>query len=57
MIANYESRNMTIIGFTDFYDSYKTSVLQTIQLQNNRIDSFENLNFAAGKDLLPPAGD
>jgi cobalt-zinc-cadmium efflux system outer membrane protein len=57
MIANYESRNMTIIEFTDFYDSYKTSVLQTIQLQNSRIDSFENLNFAAGKDLLPPAGD
>ncbi|MGD1005780.1 MAG: TolC family protein [Ignavibacteriaceae bacterium] len=57
MIANYENRNMTIIEFTDFYDSYKTSVLQTIQLQNSRIDSFENLNFAAGKDLLPPAGD
>jgi cobalt-zinc-cadmium efflux system outer membrane protein len=57
MIANYENRNMTIIEFTDFYESYRTSILQTIQLQNSRIDSFENLNFAAGKDLLPPAGE
>ena len=57
MTANYENRNMTIIEFTDFYDSYRTSVLQTIQLQNSRIDSFENLNFVTGKDLLTPPGD
>jgi len=52
MIANYEGRNMTIIEFTDFYESYRTSVLQAIQLQNSRIDSFENLNFTVGKDLI-----
>lgn len=57
MTANYENRNMTIIEFTDFYDSYRTSVLQTIQLQNSRIDLFENLNFVTGKDLLTPPGD
>ena len=56
MIANYESGNITIIEFTDFYESYRASVLQIIQLQNSRIDSFENLNFVTGKDLLLPAG-
>ena len=57
MISNYESRNITIIEFTDFYDSYKTSVLQAIQLQDSRIDSIENLNFVTGKDLFPPPED
>jgi cobalt-zinc-cadmium efflux system outer membrane protein len=56
MVSNYEGRNMTIIEFTDFYESYRSSVLQTLQLQNNRIDAFENLNFTAGRDLLFPAG-
>ena len=56
MISNYEGKNMTIIEFTDFYESYRSSVLQTIQLQNSRIDAFENLNFTAGRDLLLPAG-
>lgn len=54
MIANYESRNMTIIEFTDFYESYRTSMLQMIQLQNSRIDAFEQLNYAVGKDILFP---
>ena len=54
MIENYESRNMTIIEFTDFYESYRNSMLQMIQLQDNRMDAFENLNYAAGKDLIVP---
>jgi cobalt-zinc-cadmium efflux system outer membrane protein len=56
MISNYENRNMTIIEFTDFYESYRSSALQSIQIQNNKIDSFENLNFTAGKDLFQPVG-
>ena len=54
MIANYESRNMTIIEFTDFYESYRTSMLQMIQLQDSRINAFEQLNYAVGKDILFP---
>ncbi len=57
MIANYEAHNMTIIEFTDFYESYRTSMLQMFQLQNNRIDAFESLNYAAGKDLLSLKGN
>jgi len=52
MITNYENRNMTLIEFTDFFDSYRSTMLQLIQLQNDRINAFENLNFAAGMNLF-----
>ncbi len=52
MVANYERRNIGIIEFTDFYESYRTSMLQLNQLQNDRIDAFENLNFVTGVDLI-----
>ncbi len=54
MDADYEKRNITIIEFTDFYESYRTSMLQMNQLQNDRIDAFEGLNYAAGTSLINP---
>ncbi len=52
MIANYENRNMTLIEFTDFFDSYRSTMTQLIQLQNDRINAFENLNYATGMNLF-----
>ncbi len=52
MIANYESRNMTLVEFTDFFDSYRSTMIQLIQLQNDRINAFENLNYTTGMDLF-----
>lgn len=52
MIANYEKRNISIIQFTDFYESFRTSMLQLNQLQSDRVDAFENINFVAGANLL-----
>lgn len=52
MIANYEKRNISIVEFTDFYESFRTSMLQLNQLQSDRIDAFENINFVAGTSLL-----
>ncbi len=52
MNASYEKRNITIIEFTDFYESYRTSMLQMHQLQNERLDAFEALNYAAGTALI-----
>ena len=54
MTQNFQKRNITIIDFTDFYESYRTSVLQLNQIQNNRLDAFETLNFRTGTDLLIP---
>jgi outer membrane protein, heavy metal efflux system len=52
--ADYQKRNITIIEFTDFYESYRTSMLQMNQLQNDRVDAFEGLNYAAGTTLINP---
>jgi cobalt-zinc-cadmium efflux system outer membrane protein len=52
MIANYEKRNISIVEFADFYESFRTSMLQLNQLQSDRIDAFENINFVAGTSLL-----
>ncbi len=52
MNASYGKRNITIIEFTDFYESYRTSMLQLYQLQNDRMDAFEALNYAAGTALI-----
>jgi cobalt-zinc-cadmium efflux system outer membrane protein len=54
MIANYEKRNISIIEFTDFYESYRNSVLQMNQLQNDRMDALEGLNYAIGMTLIHP---
>jgi cobalt-zinc-cadmium efflux system outer membrane protein len=54
MNASYEKRNVTIIEFTDFYESYRTSMLQMNQLQNDRVDAFEALNYAAGTTVIKP---
>ncbi|MHB8579522.1 MAG: TolC family protein [Ignavibacteriaceae bacterium] len=52
MISNYEKRDMTLVEFTDFFDSYRSTMLQINQLQNSRIDAFEELNYAAGTNLF-----
>jgi cobalt-zinc-cadmium efflux system outer membrane protein len=54
MIANYQKRNMSVIEFTDFIESYRTSMLQMNQLGNDRADAMEMLNYVTGTDLFPP---
>jgi len=51
---NFRNRNITIVEFTDFYESYRASIIQLNQIQNNRIDAIENLNFRTGTDLINP---
>ncbi|MEW5841732.1 MAG: TolC family protein, partial [Bacteroidota bacterium] len=52
MVANYQKRYITIIEFTDFYESYRNSVIQLNQLRNDRVDAFEALNYQAGSDVI-----
>ena len=49
---NFEKRNISLLEFTDFYDSYKQNVLQWNQLQNERIQAIESLNFTIGKPIV-----
>ncbi|MFI5161676.1 MAG: TolC family protein [Sphingobacteriales bacterium] len=45
---NYEKRNLGMLEFLDFYDSYKTNSLQLNNLQLNRVISLEQLNYVTG---------
>jgi cobalt-zinc-cadmium efflux system outer membrane protein len=52
ILINYEKRNITLIEFIDFYEAYKASVIQMNQLQTNRMNAFEELNFSVGKPIV-----
>lgn len=48
---NFQKKNISLIEFTDFYESYKQNILQINQLQYQRMQGIEDLNFATGKTL------
>ncbi len=52
MIASYEKRNIGIIEFTDFFESYRTNMVQLNRLQNDRVDAMETLNYSVGSTLM-----
>ncbi|MEO6915879.1 MAG: TolC family protein [Chitinophagaceae bacterium] len=49
---NFQKHNISLIEFTDFYQSYKDNILQLNQLQYARMQAIEDLNFAAGKPVI-----
>ncbi len=50
--TNFQKRNLSLIEFTDFYESYKNTILQINRLQNDRMQAIEALHFAIGKTLI-----
>jgi len=48
VFKNYQKRNISMLEFLDFYDSYKTNTLQMNSLQLERINSLEQLNYVTG---------
>lgn len=48
VFKNYEKRNIGLLEFLDFYDSYKTNTIQLNNLQLNRVLALEQLNYATG---------
>lgn len=52
IMKNYEKRNINLIEFIDYYQAYKTSMLQIIKLKNDRMQALEQLNFHTGTNLL-----
>ncbi|QJW89040.1 TolC family protein [Spirosoma taeanense] len=45
---NYKKQNIDVVEFLDFFDSYKNSQIQFAQLQNDRMQSLEEIVFAVG---------
>lgn len=48
--VNYRKQNIDVVEFLDFFDSYKNSQIQYRQLQNDRMQSLEELSYAIGKN-------
>jgi len=48
---SYLKREIGLLEFIDLYESYKESRLQYLQLENDRINAIENLNYVAGTNL------
>lgn len=52
VLDNFKKRSINMLQFLDFYDSYKQSMVELYQLQSNRMDAFETLNYVTGKTLF-----
>ncbi len=48
VFKNYEKRNISMLEFLDFYDSYKSNTLQLNQLSLSRVLALEQLNYVTG---------
>ncbi|MFI5152492.1 MAG: TolC family protein [Chitinophagales bacterium] len=51
VLINYQKRNISILDFLDFYDSYKQNALQLNAIQFSRINAFEELNYYTGTNF------
>ena len=52
VLSNYQKRNLSLIEFIDFYESYKNSVINYNQLLNRRIQTYVELNYYSGKNVF-----
>lgn len=52
VFINYEKRNLTLLDFLDFLDSYKQNILQINSVKFNRVNSFENINYYTGTNFF-----
>jgi len=54
VLENFQKKNISLVEFTDFYDAYRSNVLQLNQLQNAKMQAIEALNFSVGKTVINP---
>jgi cobalt-zinc-cadmium efflux system outer membrane protein len=52
VLINYQKRNISILDFLDFYDSYKQNTLQVNTIRFNRISAFEDINYYTGTNFF-----
>ena len=52
ILQNYEKRNIGLLEFLDYYETYTESMIVFFQLQNQRINSLEELQYAVGTKLF-----
>jgi cobalt-zinc-cadmium efflux system outer membrane protein len=52
VLINYQKRNIGLLDFLDFYDSYKQNALQLNTIQYNRVQALEDINFYTGTNFF-----
>ncbi len=51
-IENFQKRNISMIEFTDFIEAYNNSIQQLNNLNERRIQTYEELNYVIGEELF-----
>lgn len=54
VVENFQKRNITLLEFTDFFESYNQSQSELNKLRKTRIAAYEELNAAVGKEIFNP---
>ncbi|QNF34819.1 TolC family protein [Adhaeribacter swui] len=49
---SFGKRNISLIEFVDYYETYTESITQMLQLKTNRIKALEEINFAVGTPVI-----
>jgi cobalt-zinc-cadmium efflux system outer membrane protein len=49
---NFQKKNISLLQFLDFYDSYKQNALQLNELRYQNMNALEQLNYSIGKILF-----
>jgi len=52
VVKNYQIRNIGLIEFLYFYDSYKVNAVQLNNIQLNRVTALEQLNYVTGTQFF-----
>lgn len=51
IIENYQKKNITLIEFVDFYESYKDNINNFLEIKLSRETTIEELNYTVGRKL------
>ena len=52
MLKNYMKRNIGLLNFLTFYDSYKQNIVQLNSILFNKVNTLENLNYLTGTNFF-----
>jgi cobalt-zinc-cadmium efflux system outer membrane protein len=52
LVENYLKKNISLLEFTDLFESYNSSIIEINKLKVNLINAYEELNYAVGESVL-----
>jgi cobalt-zinc-cadmium efflux system outer membrane protein len=51
LVSNYTKSNISLLEFTDMFESYNDSIIQFNKLKADLNNAYEELNYAVGEDI------